>query len=89
VHRTFNAGRAKGTGYLEDYADVANGLYELHVRYGRAAAGSSNRAGSPRSRSSCSRTDERGGFFLTPADGERLVARQKDLDDHPTPSGTR
>src|SRR5439155_959460 len=31
--------------------------------------------------------DERGGFFLTPADGEPLVARQKDLDDHPTPSG--
>ena len=31
--------------------------------------------------------DERGGFFLTPADGEELVARQKDLDDNPTPSG--
>src|SRR5204862_4882648 len=30
---------------------------------------------------------ERGGFFLTPADGEALVARQKDLDDNPTPSG--
>ena len=31
--------------------------------------------------------EERGGFFLTPADGEQLVARQKDLDDNPTPSG--
>ena len=31
--------------------------------------------------------DERGGFFLTPADGEQLVARKKDFDDHPTPSG--
>ena len=30
---------------------------------------------------------ERGGFFLTPADGDALVARQKDLDDNPTPSG--
>src|SRR5204862_4648647 len=30
---------------------------------------------------------ERGGFFLTPADGEELVARQKDLDDNPMPSG--
>ena len=31
--------------------------------------------------------DERGGFFHTPADGERLVSRKKELDDHPTPSG--
>jgi uncharacterized protein YyaL (SSP411 family) len=31
--------------------------------------------------------EERGGFFLTPVDGEALVARQKDLDDNPTPSG--
>jgi uncharacterized protein YyaL (SSP411 family) len=31
--------------------------------------------------------DELGGFYLTPADGERLVARQKTFDDHPTPSG--
>ena len=28
-----------------------------------------------------------GGFFQTPADGEQLVARKKELDDHPTPSG--
>ena len=31
--------------------------------------------------------DVNGGFFLTPVDGEALVARQKDLDDNPTPSG--
>src|SRR5947199_8842783 len=31
--------------------------------------------------------DEHGGFFLKPVDGEALVARQKDLDDNPTPSG--
>jgi uncharacterized protein YyaL (SSP411 family) len=31
--------------------------------------------------------EEHGGFFLSPAHGEPLVARTKDLDDHPTPSG--
>src|SRR5262249_24884882 len=30
---------------------------------------------------------ERGGFYYTPADGERLIARHKELDDNPTPSG--
>jgi uncharacterized protein YyaL (SSP411 family) len=86
LHRTFNAGRAKGTGYLEDYADVAHGLYELHVATGEL-----------RWLRECRRLallavelfadDERGAFFLTPSDGERLVARTKSLDDNPTPSG--
>jgi uncharacterized protein len=31
--------------------------------------------------------DETGGFFHTPQDAEQLVARKKELDDHPTPSG--
>ena len=31
--------------------------------------------------------EQRGGFFLTPHDGEALVARKKDFEDHPTPSG--
>jgi uncharacterized protein YyaL (SSP411 family) len=30
---------------------------------------------------------ERGGFYYTPADGEQLIARHKELDDNPTPSG--
>ena len=34
LHRTWRDGVAKGTGYLEDYADVANGLIELHVATG-------------------------------------------------------
>ena len=31
--------------------------------------------------------DENGGFFETSADHEQLVARRKDLEDHPIPSG--
>ena len=31
--------------------------------------------------------DERGGFFETSTDHEQLVARRKDLEDHPIPSG--
>ena len=86
LHRTFRAGRAKGTGYLEDYANVANGLYELHVATGELRwLEEANRLA--RLAVDLFADDERGGFFLTPADGEALVARKKELDDHPTPSG--
>ncbi len=37
LHRTWRDGVAKGTGYLEDYANVAHGLYELHVATGDGA----------------------------------------------------
>jgi uncharacterized protein YyaL (SSP411 family) len=77
---------AKGTGYLEDYADVAHGLAELHVATGeprwlleshRLATLAVGLFADP----------EGGGFFQTAVDGEPLVARKKELDDHPTPSG--
>jgi len=86
LHRTWRNGVAKGTGYLEDYADVAHGLYELHVATGelrwleqslRLARLAVDRFGD----------DELGGFFATPVDGEALVARKKDFEDHPSPSG--
>ena len=86
LYRSWRAGQAKHAGVLEDYADVANGLYELHVATGelrwleearRLAVLAVHLFGDP--------TD--GGFFLTPRDGEELVARKKDFDDHPTPSG--
>jgi uncharacterized protein YyaL (SSP411 family) len=86
LFRTWRAGQARHAGVLEDYADVAHGLYELHVATGelrwlmesrRLALLAVELFGD----------DERGGFFLTPVDGERLVGRKKDFDDHPTPSG--
>jgi hypothetical protein len=86
LFRTFRDGRAKNTGYLEDYADVANGLYELHVATGDLRwLREANRLA--RLAVDLFGDEDRGGFFLSPADGEELVARKKDLDDHPTPSG--
>jgi hypothetical protein len=86
LHRTFNAGRAKIDGYLEDYANVANGLLDLYeataelrwLEEGRRLALLAVELFAD---------DEKGGFFFTPADGEALVVRKKELDDHPTPSG--
>ena len=86
LYRTFRASQAKTTGFLEDYADVANGLYELHVATGelRYLEESLRLA---RLAVRLFADEERGGFYLSPADGERLVARGKVFDDHPTPSG--
>src|SRR5262245_15956074 len=86
LQRTWREGVAKGTGYLDDYANVANGLYELHVATGelrwleeayRLALLAVDLFGDA----------ENGGFFETPVDGEQLVVRKKDFDDHPAPSG--
>ena len=86
LHRTFRAGEAKGTGYLEDYADAAHGLLELHVATGELRwLLEANRLA--RLAVDLFADDERGGFYLSPADGEELVARKKDLEDNPTPSG--
>jgi uncharacterized protein YyaL (SSP411 family) len=86
LHRTWRGGVAKGTGYLEDYANVAHGLYELHVATGELRwLYEAHRLALLAVELFAD--DELGGFFLTPSDGEQLVARQKDLDDNPTPSG--
>jgi uncharacterized protein len=86
LHRSRRAGQTSGAGFLDDYANVAHGLYELHVASGelrwleearRLALLAVELFGD----------EERGGFFLAPAEGEQLVARKKDLFDHPVPSG--
>jgi uncharacterized protein len=85
LHRTFR-GEAKGTGYLEDYADVAHGLLELHVATGELRwLEEANRLA--RLAVALFADEERGGFFMSAADAEELVARKKDLEDQPTPSG--
>jgi uncharacterized protein len=86
LYRTYREGRAKNTGFLEDYADVAHGLYELHVATGDLRwLEEANRLA--RLAVELFGDEERGGFFLTPVHGEELIARQKSFDDHPTPSG--
>jgi uncharacterized protein len=86
LFRTYRDGVAKIDGYLEDYANVAGGLLELHwatgdiqwLRESRRLAGLIVELFAD---------SERGGFFVDPAGGDGLVARRKEFDDHPTPSG--
>jgi uncharacterized protein len=86
LYRTYREGRAKNTGFLEDYADVVHGLYELHVATGELRwLQEANRLA--RLAVELFADEERGGFFLTPIHGEQLISRQKSFDDHPTPSG--
>jgi uncharacterized protein len=85
--RTLRDGRATYPAYLEDYANVAHGLYELHVATGDLRWLREARRLARRAIELCG-DPERGGFFLTPDDGEQLVARPKALDDNPTPSGS-
>jgi len=86
LFRTWREGRASIPGYLEDYADVAHGLYELHVATGELRWLEESRRLALRAVELFA-DDERGGFFIAPTHGERLVARKKDLFDHPIPSG--
>ena len=84
--RSLRDGRASGPGFLDDYANGAYGLLELHVATGelrwllearRLALLAVELFGD----------DAHGGFFLAPADGDERVARTKDLQDTPIPSG--
>jgi uncharacterized protein YyaL (SSP411 family) len=84
--RTLRDGRTRHPAYLDDYANVAHGFYELHVATGELRW--LERARALATRAVDLFVDEtRGGFYLAPANGEELVARRKDLEDNPTPSG--
>jgi uncharacterized protein len=86
LHRSLRSGRASGSGFLDDYANVAHGLYELHVATGEVRWLEESRR-LVLLAVELFADEERGGFFLAPAEGEQLVARKKDLFDHPVPSG--
>jgi uncharacterized protein YyaL (SSP411 family) len=87
LHRVPPApGGAVHLGQLDDHADLVHGLLRLYEatfqpRWLRAARDLADRM-------IALFADEEGdGFFYSPSDGERLVARTRDVEDHPTPAG--
>jgi hypothetical protein len=85
--RSFRAGQAKIDGFADDYGAVADGLLALHEATGDLRWLEEARR---LTETALERFDDpvAGGFFLAAAGGEQLVARTKDLDDNPAPSGT-
>jgi len=86
LQRTWKDGDARLNAYLEDHALLVEGLLRLYeatfeVRWFDAAR---EVADTMIERYA---DDERGGFFITSHDHEDLIARRKDFDDHPIPSG--
>jgi uncharacterized protein YyaL (SSP411 family) len=84
--RTYKDGDARLNAYLEDHAFLLEALLTLYEAtfeqrwFERARALADEmiaRFGDP----------ERGGFFSTSADHEQLIARRKEIGDHPIPSG--
>jgi uncharacterized protein YyaL (SSP411 family) len=84
--RTYKDGRAQLNAYLEDHAYLLEALLTLYEAtfeprwFERARALAETtiaRFGDP----------ERGGFFSTSDDHESLIARRKEIGDHPIPSG--
>jgi uncharacterized protein len=84
--RTFKDGQAKLNAYLEDHAYLVEALISLYEatfdpRWFRAAR---EIADAMIERFA---DDERGGFYETSNDHEKLLARRKDLEDNPIPAG--
>jgi uncharacterized protein YyaL (SSP411 family) len=84
--RTWKDGIAKLNGYVEDYANVADGLLELY-----RVTGEIEYLKTARQLSDLMITEfwdeENGGFFFTANDHEELIVRNKDFYDNATPSG--
>ncbi len=84
--RSTRDGRTSGFGFLDDYANVAHGLIELHVATGELRWLLDARRLALLAVELFA-DNEHGGFFLSPADGDARVPRTKDLQDTPIPSG--
>ena len=84
--RTWKEGEARLNAYLEDHAFLVEALLRLYeatleVRWFDAARETAD------TMIERFADDERGGFFTTSNDHEELIARRKDVGDHPIPSG--
>ncbi|HEU5489809.1 MAG TPA: thioredoxin domain-containing protein [Gaiellaceae bacterium] len=84
--RAIRDGRTSGFGFLDDYANVAYGLIELHVATGELRWLLEARRLALLAVELFA-DEEHGGFFLSPSDGDPRVPRTKDLQDTPVPSG--
>jgi uncharacterized protein len=84
--RTFKDGRAHLNAYLEDHAFL---LEALLVLYEASFEQHWFEAAQELAETTIARFGdrERGGFFSTSADHEALIARRKEVGDHPIPSG--
>jgi uncharacterized protein YyaL (SSP411 family) len=86
LQRTWKEGDGRLNAYLEDHAFLLEALLRLYeatleVRWFDAARETAD------AMIERFADDERGGFFTTSNDHEELIARRKDVGDHPTPSG--
>jgi len=84
--RTFNDGRARLNAYLEDHAYLLEALLDLYEATFEPRFYESAREIADAMIERFADPDN-GGFFTTSNDHEELIARRKDLDDHPAPSG--
>ncbi len=85
LHRSWRAGQARHSAYLEDHAALGLGLLSLYQadfnpRWYRAAAAQAEEI-------LAAFADPQGGFFDTRHDHEVLIARPKSVQDSPVPSG--
>ncbi len=84
--RSYKDGQARLDGYLEDYANLIDGLISLYEATFDAGWIAWAKELAERMIAEFW-DDERGAFFDTAASGETLIARPKDVFDNATPSG--
>ena len=84
--RTYKDGKARLNAYLEDHAYLLEALLTLYEATFEPRWFAAARATADTMIERFADT-ERGGFFETSNDHERLVARRKDLEDNPIPAG--